>query len=633
MAYSSIVDFQNKLEKNNELIRVDQFVNPLLEMTEIADRMSKSGNGGKAVLFENNGTTFPVLINMFGSYKRMCMSLGVKNLDEIGEGIDDLFKGLTSPKKTFFDKLKTLPLLSQVSSWMPKSMKGKGACQEVIHHNPDLSIFPILQCWPADGGRFITFPMVITKDPVTGVRNVGMYRMQVFDNQTTGMHWHKHKTGARHFEEYRKLGKRMPVSVALGGDPALTFAATAPLPDNVDEFLFAGFLRKKPVELVKCLTNELEVPACADIIIEGYVDPSEALAWEGPFGDHTGFYSLADWYPRFHVTCITHRKNAVYPTTIVGVPPMEDAWIAKATERIFLPLIKMSMVPEMLDMDMPFVGVAHNLVLAKINKTYPGQGLKVMNALWGAGQMMFNKILVVLDANHSLNDYLEVGKTMSKTINPSTDIHFSKGPLDVLDHSSSKFAFGGKIFFDATTKFSEEQTNNNVEDEIVFDSQKIKERFPVVLHCNNSLTKIGISFVVISLKKTDKQQIIDLSQAILSSGLCKIKALLFVDSNIEIQDLETTFWVAMNNMDAQRDNYVDKTHNCLILDGTRKRITIDSFERDWPNVVTSSPETIASIDEKWESLGLGRITYSPSVKNRKLIITNGAVAESIHTDN
>jgi 4-hydroxy-3-polyprenylbenzoate decarboxylase len=629
MAFIDINDFKKKIDKEGELITITQFVDPVLEITEITDRMSKSGDGGKALLFTNNGTDFPLLINMFGSYKRMCLSLGVKNLDEVGEGIDDLFKVLTSPKKTFLDKLKAIPLLTKVSSWMPRSISGRGACQDIIISNPDLSILPILKCWPADGGRFITLPMVITKDPVNGIRNVGMYRMQVLDNQTTGMHWHKHKTGARHYQEYKKLGKRMPVSVALGGDPALTFAATAPLPDNVDEFLFAGFLRKKRVELVTCITNDLEVPACADIIIEGYVEPTEDLIWEGPFGDHTGFYSLADWYPKFHVTCISHRKNAVYPTTIVGIPPMEDAWIAKATERIFLPLIKMSMVPEILDMNMPFVGVAHNLVLTNIEKTYPGQGLKVMNALWGAGQMMFNKILVVLDTDNALDDYLEVAKTVSENINPGSDIYFSKGPLDVLDHSASKMSFGGKMFIDGTTKLKEEQNEPIKSNPLFFDYKKIKELFPEILFCNDSLTKIGISFVILSIQKDKAKQVSTLSTSILNSGFCNVKAILFVDSNVEIQDLSTTIWIALNNIDAERDNHIDKEHNCLIIDGTRKQISIDSFERDWPNVVTSSPDTILAIDNKWKALGLGKMMYSPSSKFRKLVVSNGAIAESL----
>lgn len=626
MAYVSINDFIQKLENEGELIRISEFVNPELEITEITDRFSKTGNGGKALLFENNGTSMPLLINMMGSEKRMALALGVENLDDIGAGIEDLVKMLSSPKKGFFDKLKMLPKLNDISSWMPKTLKKKGACQEIIIHDPDLSVLPVLKCWPADGGKFITFPMVITQDPHTGIRNVGMYRMQVFDKKTTGMHWHKHKTGARHYNEYKKINKIMPVAVALGGDPALTFAATAPLPDNIDEFLFAGFLRKKKVEMIRCITNELEVPASADIIIEGYVDPNEELAWEGPFGDHTGFYSLADWYPKFHVTCITHRKKAVYPATIVGIPPMEDAWIAKATERIFLPLMKLALVPEMKDIDMPFAGVAHNLVLTSVEKTYPGQGLKVMNALWGAGQMMFNKILVTLDGNVNVHDYLEVGKVMSKNINPSNDIFFGKGPLDVLDHSSSHLAFGGKMFFDATRKTNEEQSMEpNFES--YCNTLEIKNRIPEIQFINDALLKVGISFVIISIDKKSAGAVKLIAEQLLESGYCNVKAVLFVDANVEIHDLMTTFWIAMNNMDPQRDNFINKKHNCIIIDGTRKRIDIDSFERNWPNVVCASEETIKSIDLKWEQLKLGRFIHSPSGKYRKLLVNDTAIAQ------
>jgi 3-octaprenyl-4hydroxybenzoate decarboxylase (EC 4.1.1.-) len=275
---------------------------------------------------------------------------------------------------------------------MPKVKSGKGECQEVVMTNPDITKLPVITCWPKDGGPFVTLPVIHTKDPNTKTRNVGMYRMQVFGPTLTGMHWHKHKVSARHFNEYKKLKKRMPVAVALGGDPVYAYSATAPLPENVDEYMLAGFLRKKRVELVKCITQpEIEVPADADFVIEGYVDPEDELIWEGPFGDHTGYYSLPDWYPRFHITAVTHKKNAVYPATIVGIPPQEDAWLGKATERIFLAPIKMTMVPEIVDMDMPVEGVFHNLVIARINKEYAGQGQKVMNAMWGAGQMMFNK--------------------------------------------------------------------------------------------------------------------------------------------------------------------------------------------------------------------------------------------------
>ncbi|GET27802.1 UbiD family decarboxylase [Prolixibacter sp. SD074] len=306
MAFQGIHEYIDLLERKGELIRISGYVNPVLEIPEIVDRVSKSPEGGKALLFENTGTDFPVLINAFGSNNRMALALGADNLNAIGDEIESLFKKLVSPKAGLMEKLRMLPMLGQISSWMPKSVSGKGKCQEVVMKEPDMGKLPVLTCWPADGGPFVTLPCcVVTRDPETGVRNVGMYRMQVFGPNLTGMHWHKHKTGARHFNEYKKRGERMPISVVLGGDPAYTYAATAPLPDNIDEYLLAGFLRKKRVELVKCITNDLEIPSNADFVIEGYVDPEEDFIWEGPFGDHTGFYSLADWYPKFHVTCIT----------------------------------------------------------------------------------------------------------------------------------------------------------------------------------------------------------------------------------------------------------------------------------------------------------------------------------------
>jgi len=413
MAYQGLREFIELLESKGELIRITIPVSPELEVTEIVDRLSKSEGGGKALLFENNGTDFPILINAFGSEKRIALALGCDNLENIGTEIEMLFKKLAMPRAGFLDKLKFLPLLSQMASWMPKRISGRGKCQENVMKSPDLLKLPILKCWPADGGRFITLPCVVTRDPETGLRNVGMYRMQVFGPDLTGMHWHKHKTGARHFAGYKEKGTRMPVSVVIGGDPAYTYAATAPLPDNIDEYLLAGFLRKKKVELVKCLTNDLEVPNDADFIIEGFIDPQEEFIWEGPFGDHTGFYSLADWYPKFHVTCITYRKDAVYQATIVGIPPQEDAWIGRATERIFLAPMKMTLIPELNDMELPAAGVAHNITLAKIEKTYAGQGPKVMNAMWGAGQMMFNKILIVADQKTDIKDYKAFAKYVS----------------------------------------------------------------------------------------------------------------------------------------------------------------------------------------------------------------------------
>jgi len=415
--HKNLQSYITNIEKTGELIRIKEFVNPVLEMAEIADRMAKSPKGGKALFFENTGTDFPVLMNMMGSEQRMCRVLGVTNYGDIRERIDKLFNTLLSPKQGLWDKLKLLPTLNQAAQWMPRMVRKRGACQDVVMKDPQLSKLPILKCWPHDGGRFITLPMVHTKDPVTGIRNVGMYRMQVFSDTTTGMHWHKHKTGARHFNEFKEMVKgkrykvkgkkeenispfhpspltRFPVAVALGGDPVYSYCATAPMPDNMDEYLLAGFLRNKAVELVPCLTQPLEVPADADFVIEGYIDADEPLVIEGPFGDHTGFYSLEDEYPLFHVTAITHRRDAVYPATVVGIPPQEDAYIGQASEKIFLSPVRFAIAPEVRDIHIPFEGVGHNIVLVKINQQYQGQAIKVAHALWGAGQMMFNKIMI-----------------------------------------------------------------------------------------------------------------------------------------------------------------------------------------------------------------------------------------------
>ena len=372
MAYKSLLHFISILESAGELIRIREFVSPHLEISEIADRIVK--NKGKALLFENTGTDFPLLINAYGTEERMCLALGVKNLDDIGKDITHLLQSLLSPKDTFAEKLKILPALKEMASFMPKHIRRKGSCQEVILRNPDLGKLPVLTCWPADGGPFITLPVVHTKDVLTGIKNTGMYRMQILGADTTGMHWHLHKGAAQHFRKYQELGKKMPVSVTLGGDPVYTYTATAPLPENIDEYLLAGFLRKKKVEMVRCLTNDLEVPEDVDFVIEGFVDPGEDLILEGPFGDHTGYYSLADNYPKFHVTCITHRKNAIYPATIVGIPPMEDEWLGKATERIFLVPLRTTYVHELIDMNMPVEGVFPNIALARIQKSSPAPG-------------------------------------------------------------------------------------------------------------------------------------------------------------------------------------------------------------------------------------------------------------------
>lgn len=630
-------NFIKKIEQAGELIRIKTHVNTDLEIAELADRMSKEPGGGKALLFENTGTDFPVLLNALGSEKRMQIALNVNDFNEIGEELEKMFKNLTSPKKGFIDKLKMLPELASLSSYMPKTVSGKGQSQEVIHKNPDLSIFPILKTWSRDGGKFITLPQVITKDPLTGIRNVGMYRIQVFEKNLTGMHWHKHKVGARHFSEYKKLGKMMPIAVALGGHPALTYAATAPLPDNIDEYMLAGFLRKEKVKMVKAITQDIEVPAEADIIIEGYVDPQEDFIWEGPFGDHTGFFSLADWYPKFHITCITHKKDAVYPATVVGIPPMEDAWIARATERIFLTPIKLSMLPEIKDMNIPDAGVAHNITLVSIEKSFSGHAQKVMSSLWGAGQMMFNKMLAVFDADVKISDYQQVAKIFSETVNPENDLIFMKGPLDVLDHSSGKFAYGSKLGIDATKKYDEEKPNSEIlkinMKTVEIDILQLKKKYSEIKEINDELLKDGISVIFISAEKNRKHHIKELADQLLKEeGVRKVKFLIFVDYPVNVFDIEQTCWIFANNIEPMRDCFIFKSQNeteisHLAIDGTRKRADIDNFKRDWPDIVTSDEATINLVDKRWDEYGIGKFIPSPSVKYKHLIMSKTAVVE------
>jgi len=451
MPYYSLADFVQDLERKGELKRITHPVKVELEITEIADRVMKSG--GPALLFENVvGRQIPVLINAFGSAQRMALALGVADIEEIAREIQKLIQ--TKPPKSLRDKLNLLGELIRLAGIPPKIVKD-GPCQDVVHREPDLGILPVLTCWPGDAGPFITLPMVFSKDPLSGTRNVGLYRMQIFDRRTTGMHWHLHKVGARHFQRRKEQTGRLELAVSLGGDPAMIYAATAPLPDQIDEILFCGFLRKKGVELVKGVTVDVEVPANSDIVIEGYVDPAEPLRREGPFGDHTGFYSLADDYPVFHVTCITHRNNPIYPTTIVGRPPMEDAYLGKATERLFLPLVRITL-PEIVDMNLPVHGVFHNLAIISIKKEYPAQARKVMHALWGLGQMMFTKTLIIVDHDVNIHDLSEVTWVVGNNIDPKRDTVFVDGPVDVLDHAAPALGFGSKMGIDATRKWRSE---------------------------------------------------------------------------------------------------------------------------------------------------------------------------------
>lgn len=633
MAYTSLNSFIDQLEKAGELIRIKEFVNPQLEITEITDRFSKQGDGGKALLFENNGTNFPLLINAFGSSRRMNLALGVDSLDNIGKRIEDLLVEVTSPKASFMDKLKLLPTLKNISNFMPRKRKGKGKSQEVLMDPADMSKLPVLTCWPSDGGPFVTLPMVITKDPENNIRNVGMYRMQVFDKDLTGMHWHKHKVGARHFEAYKRLKKKMPVAVALGGDPALTYAATAPLPDNIDEFLLAGFLRNKPVDMVKAVSQDIDVPADADIIIEGYIDPEEDFIWEGPFGDHTGFYSLADWYPKLHITAITHRKDAVYPATIVGIPPMEDAWIAKAIERIFLSPIKFAFLPEIIDIDMPAEGVAHNLVIVKIKKSYPGQAIKAAHALWGAGQMMFTKVMIVVDEQfNAIHNYTELVKHLVDNTNPGTDFIFSKGPLDILDHSASKQSFGSKLAIDATTKFPEEyDTEEDKERRFEFNQTAVDEivkAVPAVKKVNADLLPTRSLLLTFGIDK-NKMPVAGIVEEIKKLEFSRSRGVIILfDEIVDINNHHIMSWLLLGNIDPYRDIFLEEYGRLgmVIVDATMKNNDKDNFKRDWPNIIAMEEKVIEDIDKKWENLDLGSHIQSPSRDFMNYLLGEGAVA-------
>jgi 4-hydroxy-3-polyprenylbenzoate decarboxylase len=516
LAYNDLRDWIAALERAGELKRIKTEVDPVLEVAEITDRVSKSrdkgGNtGGPALLFENpKAHKIPVLINQFGSERRMRMALEVQSLNEVADRIRQ-FMDVKSPQG-FLDKVKMLPMLAEMGKFFPKTVS-TGPCKENIRKEKfDLNYFPVLKCWPQDAGRFITLPCVVTRDPKTGKRNVGMYRMQVFDGQTAGMHWQRQKIGAEHYREMLRTtaqstdhvgtgalarparadfvrasvdimartsgGSQIPegdlpsgkmeVAVAIGTDPAITFSAIVPAPPDVEEYLIAGFLRQKPVELVKCETVDLEVPASSEIVLEGHVHLDE-LRTEGPFGDHTGFYSLADLYPVFHLTCVTHRTNPIYATTIVGKPPQEDAYMGKAVERIFLPLMKLT-IPELVDINLPIEGVFHNLMIASIRKSYPGQARKVMNAIWSLGQAMFTKCVIVVDEDVDVQDIGEVTLKVLNHIDPERDIQFTLGPVDSLDHASRLPNYGSKMGIDATRKWTTEGFARPWPDEILMDA-------------------------------------------------------------------------------------------------------------------------------------------------------------------
>ncbi len=605
MNYASIREFIDRLEFENELIRIQEQVSPILEIAEITDRVSKQPGGGKALLFENvEGSSMPVLINAFGSKKRMNAALGAYDVEEIAKRIERYLK--IPPPITLLDKAKLLPMLLQAAQFPPKLIGGsKAPCQEVVHLNDDVNLdqIPILQCWPSDAGRFITFPIVINRSVDRKVKNVGLYRMQIYDSKTTGMHWHIHKDGAHFFHEYQKQNKVMEVAVAIGADPASCYAASAPLPYGIDEFLLAGFIRKQSVPLVKCKTVDLEVPASAEIVLEGFIDPSE-MRLEGPFGDHTGYYSQDGDYPVFHLTAITHRKDPIYLTTIVGKPPQEDFYLGRATERIFLPLLR-TQLPEIIDMDMPVEGVFHNCVIVSIDKRYPMQSRRLMSALWGLGQMSFVKTIITVDATVDVHNYEEVLKLLLNKVDFERDLFFSEGILDVLNHASDNMLYGSKLGVDLTEKVEGEPGFGETIPEVSNNSHipsedDVKSHFSEVKDCRFFDFNAKRSVMVAALNKTRPNQAKEFIEAFFNeSNFSGVNILIVVEGHVEVENYSLVMWKFFNNLDPKRDFYFNG--NRLGVDVTQK-MKEEGYQQRWPEEIDMSEEIKTRVDAKWDSM-------------------------------
>ena len=603
MNYPSLREFIDKLEREEELLRIKESVSPILEITEITDRISKQPGGGKALLFENvEGSSMSVLINAFGSAKRMNMALGVHDIEDIPKRIERYIK--IPPPSTLLDKAKLLPMLLEATQFPPKLLNTTHPpCQEIVQLNDDIDIgkIPVLQCWPDDAGRFITFPIVINRSTDNKIRNVGLYRMQVYDKKTTAMHWHIHKDGAHFFHEYKKQNKVMEVAVALGADPASCYSASAPLPYGIDEFLLAGFIRKKSVPLVKCKTVDLEVPANAEIVLEGYIDPSE-MRLEGPFGDHTGYYSQDGDYPVLHITAITHRKDPVYLTTIVGKPPQEDFYLGRATERIFLPLLK-TQLPEIVDMNMPAEGVFHNCVIVSIDKRYPMQSRRIMSALWGLGQMSFVKIIITVDSKVNVHDYEEVAKILLSTVNFETDLFFSEGILDVLNHASDQVLYGSKLGIDLTSKIEGEPGYGKdvpplIETKRLPRPEEITKTFQEIKTCR--IIELQVPVLLVALDKQTKNQGSKFIDAFFAnSEFSAIEILIVLESHVDLTNISIVMWKLFNNLDPKRDFYFK--NNRVGIDVTKK-LPEEGYQQNWPEEIEMSSEIKTKVNKKWPTL-------------------------------
>ncbi len=602
--YRDIREFIAALEVAGELIRIAEPCSPYLEISAITDLAAKSKDGGKALLFEQvTGSAFPVLTNAFGSNKRINLALGTTDLPNLGRRLQAIIQ--SKPPRGFAEKLAFLREALGWSRFIPRSRKTRPPCQEVVYRGEevDLSRLPVLHTWPADGGPFITLPVVFTRSLETGARNVGMYRLQVFDRNTTGIHWHIHKDGAHFFHEYCKAGRRMEVAVAIGCDPAVTYAATAPLPRGIDELLLAGFIRRAPVAMVKCLTVDLEVPAWAEIILEGYVDPDERRL-EGPFGDHTGYYSLPDLYPVFHVRTLTHRLGAIYSATVVGRPPMEDCYLALATERIFLPLLQ-TVQPEIRDYWLPWEGVFHNLVVVAIEKTYPRQAWKVMQALWGSGQMSFCKIIIVVDDSVDLSDHPGLLRHLIEVLDFDRDMNITEGILDVLDHAAPQACYGGKLGIDLTRAQAGEAPRRTLPvaggfDDVLFWS-RLQDREPAFRDCRVLGGDTIHPLVLLAVKKTPAQRFPELARSFLSLTPPPGTIGVFFDAQEDMADDSRLLWRLLNNCDPRRDMLLEADR--LLIDATRKTPE-DGYFRQWPEDLVMTAEVMKIALEKAKRWGV-----------------------------
>ncbi|MEJ5363605.1 MAG: menaquinone biosynthesis decarboxylase [Desulfosoma sp.] len=604
-AYKNLRDFVRTLEQHGELLRIKAPVSRDLEITEITDIMCKSPGGGKALLFEQVvGSPFPVLTNAFGSERRMCMALGVRHLDELAARVRRFIE--VEPPKSLAHAVRLLPLGLDLLRFIPRKTR-TAPCQEVILRGADvdLNLLPVLKCWPKDGGPFVTLPVVITQSLKTGKRNAGMYRLQVYDAKTTGMHWHIHKDGSHYFQEYRAAGKAMPVAVAIGTDPATTYAATAPLPRGVDEMILSGFIRRAPVPLTRAVTVPLDVPAEAEFVLEGYVDPEE-LRLEGPFGDHTGYYSLTDTYPVFHLTALTHRKNPIYPATIVGRPPMEDCYLAKATERLFLPLLQ-AVLPEIKDYWLPWEGVFHNITVVALHKEYPGHARKVMSALWGQGQMSFCKALVMVDAAADLSRPRSVLETVLNTVDLERDLYITEGVLDVLDHSAPEPLFGGKVGLDATARLASESPRPQRpqvsawpnDATILRHVQNVSNRFT---GCRRLDLNVSNPVLLLNVVKDGTMSARSLAPALLDAEpLRPFTVFALYDQDIALGDGSLVLWKLFNNVDPLRD--IVRSGGRVVVDATKKGPE-DGHLRPWPDDIAMDPEVAARVRRRARELGI-----------------------------